>query len=444
MKPSDIFHKDFKLEPYWWEEFRPSTGDGDSPPQRIDVAIIGGGFTGLACAVELAEAGISSVVLDAKKLGEGASTRNFGSIGLGTIKTGKTFTGKILTYPPETTRALAAAGAESFALVEELIRREDIGCFWEKRGRFSGAWSHKAYRTLSRVAENAKDPQNLYMIPPERQHEELASDYYFGGMIDERQATLHPALFYKGMLDAARRRQIPVYSDTPATRIAAFNGGWIVETPRGSIQADKVVIATNGYTGDVTKQLKRRLIPVTPHVVVTEELPPELVNLISPKGRIISSYKRVGEYFRISHDRKRLIIGGRPRFTNVGPEVTGPIFLSFVHRMFPQFKGVRLAYDWSGSVAFTFDALPHMGVMDGLYYAVGCNGSGVARMTLLGHRTAQKIAGHGYPDCGFELPDFPDMNFYSGDPSWALPVIGSYYRLRDRMERTFSRRRPSA
>src|SRR6476620_3719038 len=445
MRNNAILHRDFKPLPYWWEAYRPITGDLVEMPRRARVVIVGGGYAGLSCAIELADSGIEACVLEAAELGAGASTRSGGGVS-GGVNIGKSFTGKVLTRDPEVAKVILASGHDAFSLIETLIEREKIDCYWEKKGRFVGAWTPKDYKFQdSRIASlNAGADSGAYMVPKERQREEMASAYYYGGMVVERSAKLHPALYYKGLLDAARRRNITlcaraaVKTITPAGQESAGKG-WRIATSRGDIEVGDVVIATNGYTGDATPELKRRLIPLASHIIATEELPPDLAASLIPKGRTLADTKRVLCYYRMSPDGKRVIFGGRALFTPVTPAVSAPILHRLMTDRFPQMKGIRVTHAWTGNVAFTWDALPHTGVMGGMHYALGCNGSGVAMMTYLGHQTARRIIGGANATCGFELAEFPDFPLYNGSPNWALPAIGAYYRFRDGLSRAMAR-----
>ena len=382
---------------------------------------------------------IDACVLEAAELGAGASTRSGGGV-TGGVNIGKSFTGKVLDRDPEVVKVILASGYDAFSLIETLIERERIDCFWEKKGRFVGAWTPKDYKFQeSRVASlNASAGSGAYMVPKERQREEMASDYYYGGMVVERSAKLHPALYYKGLLDAARRRQITICAKAAVKTIARSGKDWRIATSRGEIEAGDVVIATNGYTGDATPQLKKRLIPLASHIIATEELPPDLARSLIPKGRTLADTKRVLCYYRMSPDGKRVIFGGRARFTPVTPAVSAPILHRFMTDRFPQLKGTRVTHAWTGNVAFTWDALPHTGTLDGMHYALGCNGSGVAMMTYLGRQTARRIVGGANSTCGFELEEFPDFPLYNGSPNWALPAIGAYYRFRDGLNRALA------
>ena len=438
MPANGLFHPDFKPEPYWWEAYRPVSGDLVDVPKKVRVAIVGGGYGGLATALELHKQGADAVVLEAKELGIGASTRSGGAVS-GGVNIGKSFTGKTIEVNSERAQGLLEDGADAFSTIERLISEENIDCFWQKNGRFSGAWTPKHYAKMAdRVAQlNAAAQSDCSMLPRERLREEMASDYYYGGMVVNRAAALHPALYYKGLLDAVRRRDIPVCAEAPVERISQANGGWRVRTARGEIEADEVVIATNGYTGDATPQLKRRLIPVASHIIATEELPADFAASLIPNKRTLGDTRRVLTYYRLSPDYRRVVFGGRARFTQVSPSVSAPILHDMMTARFPQLKGVKVTHAWTGNVAFTFDAVPHMGRQDGMHYLLGCNGSGVAMMTYLGTQTARKIAGAANYQCHFDAEDFPDHALYNGNP-WFLPAVGSWFRFRDSLDRALA------
>src|SRR5215472_3923698 len=336
MRVNDILHKDFRPEPYWWIAYRPTAGDLVDVPSRARVAIVGGGYAGLACAIELADAGIEACVLEAAELGSGASTRSGGGVS-GGVNIGKSFTGKVLARDPTVVKTMLASGSDAFSLIEALIARERIDCYWEKNGRFVGAWTPRDYKFQEqRIASlNSAAASEAYMVPRERQREEIASDYYYGGMVVERSAKLHPSLYYKGLLDAARRRKITICSMAAVKTIVRSGKGWRITTSRGEIVAGDVVIATNGYTGDATRDLKRRLIPLASHIIATEELPPDLAASLIPKKRTLADTKRVLCYYRMSPDGKRVIFGGRARFTQVTPAVSAPILHRFMLARFP-------------------------------------------------------------------------------------------------------------
>jgi len=142
-------------------------------------------------------------------------------------------------------------------------------------------------------------------------------------------------------------------------------------------------------------------------------------------------------YYRMSPDGRRMVFGGRARFTQVDARVSAAVLHRYMVDRFPQLRGVRVTHAWTGNTAFTLDALPHMGSRDNLHYCLGCNGSGIAMMTYLGWQTARKIAGAANYACSFDTEEVPDHPLYSGNP-WFLPAVGGYYRLRDRLDRLFA------
>jgi len=430
-----IFHRDFAPTPYWWEAYTPTAGEPTDVPREARVAVVGAGYAGLSTALELAKHGIDAVVLEAGELGFGASTRNGGAVS-GGVNIGKSFTRKTPDIDPDRVPRLLSDASDGFALIDRLIEEEKIDCSWEKPGRFVGAWAKRHFEWQSQrlAVLNASAQSGAYMVPRERQRDEMASDYYFGGMVVERSGKLHPALYYKGLLKACRRRDVTVCAEAAVSRIGRAGIGWRVETSRGAVSAGDVVIATNGYTGSLTPALQRRVIPIASHIIATEELPDDLAQSLIPKRRTLSDTKRVLCYYRMSPDGTRMVFGGRARFTQVDATVSAPILHRYMTDRFPQLRGVKLTHAWTGNVAFTLDALPHMGQRDGLHYCLGCNGSGVAMMTYLGWQTARKIARVANYACSFDTEEFPDHPLYSGNP-WFLPAVGGYYRLRDSIDR---------
>ena len=432
---TEIFHRDFKAQPYWWEAHLPSALPEIALPRETRVVIVGAGYAGLSAALELTNLGLDCLVLDANEPGVGASTRNGGMVS-GGVNVGKRYMSKPM--PADEAAPFMADAADAFSLIEDLITKEKIDCGWTKAGYFLGAWCKSHYDDMAKKVEalNAAAKSDCFLVPQERQREEIGSDYYRGGMVVGRAAHIHPALFFKGLLGLCQKRGVKIASKTPVTKLTQTATGWSVETPRGTITAGDVIIATNGYTGDITPQLKRRVVPVSSYIIATEELPPDLAASLSPKNRSIADTRRVLTYYRMSPDKKRLIFGGRAKFGHTDPVDTAPILYQFMMDRYPQLRGVKITHAWTGNVAFTMDEMPHMGKFDNLHYALGCNGSGIAMKTYLGQQTARKVAGKSNRVCAFDRPEFPDHPLYNGS-TWFLPLVGRYFRTRDWIDRRF-------
>lgn len=431
---NSILTSDFKPTCFWWEEFQPWKAEADLPLQA-QVLIIGSGFAGLSAALELSKHGIEAVIVDAREIGWGASTRNGGGVG-GTQSIGRNFTGR-QTLPDEEIRKLRQDAAQAFPLVRALIEDEKIQCHFTMKGSFTGAFTPAHFQAMQKRADELnKNPRtHSYLIPKEQQRTEIGSDFYYGGMVTEGSATIQPALYVKGLMDACIKRGVHFSSNNPVKNLKQQGDKWLVSTDRGSCLANDVIVATNGYTTNVTPHFSKRIIPVASHIIATEELDTNLMKSLFPNGRMLSDSKRVLYYYRPSPDGHRIIFGGRARFTEVGEEKIAALLHAALTERFPQLNDIKVSHAWTGSLGFTFDATGHMGEQKGLYYCMGCNGSGIAMMTYLGFQTARKIAAANGYQCAFDRPSFPSHPLYNGNP-WFLPIVGGWYRMRDQWDRT--------
>ena len=211
----------------------------------------------------------------------------------------------------------------------------------------------------------------------------------------------------------------------------------VMSSSRGTVQAKEAMLGTNGYTGQATPWHARRLIPLGSYIIATEPLPTERINSMFRNFCTMSNTQRILYYYRPSPDYTRVIFGGRASFTDTDETRSSKTLYEYLCGVFPQLRGVKITHGWSGNVAFTFDLLPHMGTHDGVHYCMGCNGSGVQMMSFLGRQIALKILGKTNRPCGFDGIPFDTRPLYSGNP-WFLPIVGNYYRLRDRLERALA------
>jgi len=430
------FAPGFQSRPWWWEAAEPP--GRDTPlPDRAAIAIVGGGYAGLSAALTLRRLGHGAVVLDAERIGWGASSRNGGMVSGGL----KVATGDLARrHGAEEARRIALACAASLPFIEETIAREAIECDYIRCGRYVGAWTPAHYEGMARKADWIAEVTGLptEMVPKARQREFLGSDHYHGGMAAAATGSLHPGKYARGLAAAAERAGAVLVDGVRVQGIAQQGSGVRIATDRGEIAADAVLVATNAYTldprGTASPWLARRLVPLNSYIIATEELPEATIERLFPGRRMVSDSKRVLNYFRPSPDGRRVLWGGRASFRKATAEESAPTLHATMVETFPELRDTRITHAWTGGVAFTFDGLPHIGVQDGVHYAAGCQGSGVAMATWLGHNVALKLAGAANERFALDGLPFPTWPTYNGNP-WFLPIVGTYYKLRDRIER---------
>lgn len=425
----DIFTADTKTTPYWWDHVpRPDIPVG-AFPAKADVVVIGSGYTGLHAALQTARGGRHTLVLDAEDAGWGCSTRNGGQIST-SIKPGHAELTR--RHGLETATRIVQEGRNSLAFVEDFVRGEQIDCDFGVVGRFHAAHNPAQYEILARGLEN--QPKGLevpaHVVPRSEQRSELGTDAYFGGIVLRAHASVDPARYHAGLLAKVQAAGATILPHTPAIGIARSASGFTVTTSRGVCEAQKVVIATNGYTGKLTPWLRRRVIPIGSYLIATEPLAPEVMARIMPKNRIVSDTRKVVYYYRASPDQRRILFGGRVSHNETNPMVSGPKLRDDLVKLFPELAKTRITHSWCGFVAYSFDELAHAGEHGGLHYAMGYCGSGVGMASYLGMRIGQQVLGLKEGQTTFNGIKFPTMPFYTGNP-WFLAPSVMYYRWRD-------------
>ncbi|WP_271553051.1 NAD(P)/FAD-dependent oxidoreductase [Bradyrhizobium sp. CCBAU 45394] len=437
-----IFPSDFIDRPYWWGDWNPHDFPLVEVPRETDVVVVGAGYAGLSCALELARNARSVVVLEADVPGIGASTRNGGQV-TGGVNVGKKPSGGA---PSDLWKkresAMLAEAAEAYRLFERTLDLYGIDCSYRRNGRITALWTSEHLRGWAERIPllNAQTGADIREMSPDEMRRELASDYYAGGVFVSRAGHIDPAKYFRGLLRAAQSSGAVVCSHAPASKIERRGARFAVTTERGTIRAREVVIATNGYTKMLMPALRRRVVPVTSHQICTEELPSDLRRSLIPNDRAVVETRRVTNYYCISPDGKRLLFGGRARFYPLTARQSATVLHTQMIARFPQLADVKVSHSWGGCVALTFDFLPHIGKLDGVHYALGCNGSGVTMMSYLGHKVARQILDRPEAEPSSYAAPLQTHPLYHGRP-WFMPLIGTYFQLRDVADRKLSRRR---
>jgi glycine/D-amino acid oxidase-like deaminating enzyme len=414
----------------YWQATAPAMPDrrGRPLPDAADVVVVGGGLTGLSAARRSAELGASVVLLEGERLGWGGSTRNGGMC------------------HPGYKHSVAELVAEHGEAKGTALYRETVDAYEHVKGlcatSIDADFVEGGHLVLAAVPSHAEAfgasaealrrvDMPAHVVARQDLRSEIGTDAYFGGLVVERSAGLHPGKLVAGLVRLAEDAGASLHEETRALRIRPqADGRKVVETSRGALLAGDVIVATNGYTGSLTPSLRRRLLSIGSFIIVTDPLPADLAAELSPRGRMFFDTKNFLYYWRLTPDN-RMLFGGRASMWPSSILHTAEILQRSMVGVHPQLAGTRIAYAWGGRVAFTYDRMVHAGRADGVTYAVGCCGSGVAIMPWLGTRIAEWVGGSTPPELAsltFPLVPAP----YEGR-AWFLPIAGEYWKAKDRL-----------
>jgi glycine/D-amino acid oxidase-like deaminating enzyme len=421
---------DYEPRPYW-RATMPALPDrsGKSLPDDVDVAVVGGGYTGLAAARQLAMQGTKVVVLEARTLGWGASTRN-GGIAHPGYKWGPA--SLVKRYGRELAARLYTDSVEATELLRRTIQDSGIDAELRFNGYMELAWSRRDVADFAAEVEPRTEwGTPARVVPFELLTDEVGTKAYHGGLAIDTGGVVHPGKWFAGLVGLAERAGADLHEGVHVESIRPQGDGrFLVQTDRGNVSARDVLVATNGYTDGAAPSLRRRIIPIGSYIIATEPLPADLARELSPTGRAYFDTRNFLSYWHVSADR-RLIWGGRVSFFPTTVDKTAKLLHRRMLEVHPQVAGYRVEYSWGGKIGMTFDRMPHVGRSGGVMYAMGCCGSGVVLLHWLGTRAAHWMGGGEPPALAklrFPLVPAP----YEGRP-WFLPVVGEFFRARDRL-----------
>ena len=399
---------------------------------RAEVAIVGGGFTGLSCALHLAEAGLKPVLLESQTPGWGASGRNGGQVIPGLKEDPDAIEKR---FGPELGGRMVALAGGAPDLVFDLIERHGIACDAVREGWIQPAHSDAALRlTERRVEQWGRRGAPTELLDRARTAELLGCEGYHGGLLDRRGGGLHPLNYALGLAKAARDQGTVLHGSSPAISLERQQSGYLLRTPAGELHAERVALCTNGYTTALLPELQRSVLPLRSLQVATAPLRETVLRSILPQGQVASDTRPLLSYFRLDGEG-RFLIGGRGAERSAAIQERFRSLRATGVKLFPQIQASDWHYHWGGLVALTPDHYPHLHEpAPGLIACLGYNGRGVAMATAMGKTMAEKLRGLPDRDLGFPVTEVQPIPLH-GLRKPAIAAAMAWQLLRERLSR---------
>lgn len=399
---------------------------------QADVCVVGGGLTGVNAALELAERGLSVILLEARRIGWGASGRNGGQLIRGI---GHDVSGFARHVGQDGVRYLKQAGIDSVALVARRIAQYGIDCDlrWGFCELANTPAQFSAFEDEQRDLAELGYPHETRLVGPERMHEIVASDLYAGGLVDMGSGHLHPLDLVQGEARAAHGLGVRIFEQNPVLRIE--HGSTVtLHTARGQVRAQSLVLGCNAHLDELEPRLTGKVLPAGSYVVATEPLPEDLARTLIPQNMALCDQKVGLDYYRLTADN-RLLFGGACHYSGRDPKDIGAYMRPKVLKVFPQLAEVRLDYQWGGMIGITANRFPQVGRLSqhpNVFYAQGYSGHGLNVTHWTAKLLAEAIATE--QSHGFDVfRAVPHLTFPGGkalrSPLLALGML--WYRLRE-------------
>lgn len=360
--------------------------------QETDVAVIGAGFTGLVAALVLRSEGRDVAVLDSGEIGQGCSGRNGGQVNPGW----KMDLNEIASHYGRNDAANALTLAKSAVPdLSKLIQGEALDCEFVENGYVQGATGHRGLASINqRAAQWVAHGIEAEILSRQAGADLLGTEAYDGVLLHSQGGNLHPLSYARALARVGLARGAAVYTQTRALDIsAAPSGGFAIQTASAVLRARAVIIATNGYTGNLWPGLAQTVVPVASSLSSTAPLPTEIAASILPGRHSVSETRRVQVYYRMTQEG-RFVIGGRGATFGPAEQGSTAAVRRTAVQYFPALQSATWDHDWAGTVAMTWDHAPKlMRLADGVYAGLGFNGRGVAMSTAMGNQLARTVLG---------------------------------------------------
>jgi glycine/D-amino acid oxidase-like deaminating enzyme len=398
--------------------------------RSVSVAIIGGGFAGLSTALHLAEQGTDAIVLEAQEPGWGASGNNGGQLNPGL----KLDPGTIeAAFGADLGRRMIAFAYNTPTFTLDLIRRHKIACEARQNGTLRAAYHEANAAAVEITAEQCmRRGMPVTVLDRNAVRTATGTDRYVRAMLDRRGGDLQPLSYARGLARAVIAAGAAIHGQTPATSLRRESGRWRIDTPRAVVRAEKILIATNGFTDDLWSDLRRTIVPVFSSIASTESLPDDIALQIMPTRSVLYESGHITVYYRIDASN-RLLMGGRGPMQWICDPSAVAYLTRYAARLWPALRGVRWTHGWNSRLAMTADHYPHVHEPGpGALIYLGCNGRGVALATAMGQQLARRLTEGEAGEIDMPITSLRPIRFHALWPV-AVKSIVLYGRIRDRL-----------
>lgn len=421
-----------KTVPYWTDQTpRPGDIPIHSLPDRVQVAVIGAGYTGLNAALRLAASGAQVAVLEAHSIGWGASSRNGGFFGPGLVVGASALRSR---YGEAKAKALWMWAEGSRDYLEGTIQAEGIRCDFTPCGALDLAYKPSHVESLLKEQEIQAawlGAEPAPFLPREALGDQIGSAAFYGAVLHESSGVLDPAKYVFGLARAAAGEGARIVENAEVLSIGRRGEAFSLTTSAGEVIADRVLLATNGYTPPISRRARAGIISGACYTIVTAPLPEEMQRSVSPAGRSFFDSRLLLSYFRLTADGRMLFGGSSSLSPGRDLENRARDLRQRMVHVFPPLGRVEVTHVWTGRLGLTFDRMPHIGEQDGLYYAYGYNGHGVAIASRMGAEVAGLMSGERDSSLFMDIPH-PRYPFAPLEGLY-MPIADLGFRLIDRI-----------
>ena len=418
--------------PFWVDDHPRPEGLTTDLPKDTDYLVVGSGLTGLSAAMRLSGSGEQVTVIDSGEIAGGASSLNGGMVspdvkaGIDTV---------YAVYGPTIGHEMWESTVRSVELVRELAKRPEIDALTHEAGMAALGRGSKKLKEFDRTVAWYREKFGVdWRVHDARNISELVGgDSFNVAMYEPEGFGVHPARLAFGLAKEVRALGVTLVDTCAATEMVKTSSGLRVETSHGPIVARDVILATNGYTTrQPSRELARLVVPIGSYIVVTEPLGEESAKNVFPTGAMTYTRKRLLHYMRRTHDDRILLGGRRSLHTGLDLNDSAADLRSALVGYWPHLEDVEITHVWGGKLAVPFDLTPHIGRVDGAWYAVGYAGHGVGLSCQLGHELAGMLLGEDPPSVYSQIAHSGRF-YYTGGKPWFLTPASHLYRLLDKI-----------